>query len=356
MSLRVAMIADDLTGALDTSVAFAVHGFTTRVAVTPAAIAAALRDDPEVLAINTASRALPPEAAAAVVREATRMVSAARPAIRFKKIDSRLKGNVAAETAAMAGVLGARRLLVAPAVPDQQRVVRGGRIAGRGVEAPLPVAPLFDGLGLDVSVADAETRGDLDAVISGGPPPDVLLVGASGLGQAIARALGGRTYRYSFQPAADTLFAFGSRDPITRDQLDTLILTYPELAVADLPAGRPPAIAPARLPALLQCTGEVIEPASAVARRFAETVAAAVAQLRPATLVIGGGDTALAVLERLGAEVLAPVGEPVLGMVDVSVALPGGALRCLVKSGGFGNVDALVGLIESGPVARAAGQ
>jgi len=354
MSLRVAIIADDLTGALDSSVGFAMHGMRTRVAVTADAIGTALADDPEVLAINTASRPLPPEAAAAAVRDAAQQLPA-RSTLVFKKIDSRLKGNVAVETAAMAAMVRALRIVVAPAVPDQQRLVKDGRVVGRGVAAPIAVAPVFEGLGLPVSVADAETRGDLDALVARGLAADTLFVGASGLAKALARAIGGPLQRYSFQPDGETLFVLGSRDAITRDQIEVLTTTYPELSVAVLPAAGAETALPSRLPALLRPPSELVASPDEVSARLADMAAEAVARLHPATLVLGGGDTALAVLDRLGAKLLAPVGEPILGMVEVTVTVSGRPLRCLVKSGGFGNVDALVGLVESGPVARVAG-
>jgi uncharacterized protein YgbK (DUF1537 family) len=89
-----------------------------------------------------------------------------------------------------------------------------------------------------------------------------------------------------------------------------------------------------------------------VAARFGDVVAQAVARLAPRRLVVGGGDTALAVLGRLGARVAAPAAEPQPGLVAAAIMGAAGML-CLVKSGGFGTNDILAGLVESRPFAAA---
>jgi uncharacterized protein YgbK (DUF1537 family) len=353
MSLRVAIIADDLTGALDSSVAFALHGLKTRVAVTPAAIAAGLADEPDVLAVNTASRALPPEAAAELVRRAASALADARPEVLFKKIDSRLKGNVGPETAAMAAAFDAPVVLAAPAVPDQGRITQGEVVVGRGVPEPLPIAPVFAGLGRPLRVIDAASNDELDTVTQRASNR-TLLVGASGLAAALARVLGEVREEPAFVADDATLFAFGSRDAITAEQVDALLAALPDLAAVDLRQGRADRPLPDRLPALLRCIGPLGDDPDAVADLLADAVAETVARLEPKTLVVGGGDSALAVLARLGAEVLVPVAEPRPGMVVARLTGHASGIRCLVKSGGFGTIDTLLGLVESGPRARAA--
>jgi uncharacterized protein YgbK (DUF1537 family) len=340
-----------LTGALDSSVGFALCGLKTRVALTPGAIGEALAGDPEVLAVNTASRALEPAAAGRIVGEAALALGQRGPGVLFKKIDSRLKGNVGAETEAMAAALGARRLVVAPAVPDQGRFTRDGAVVGRGVAEALPIAPLFAGLDRPVEVVDAANDEALDAVAAM-PAEGTLFVGAGGLGAAFARRLG-RTARTEALPAEDsTLFAFGSRDPITMEQIAALRAARPDLELVELPGGAAGRL-PGRLPALLCLTGPWLANPTAVAARFGEAVADAVAGLRPKRLVLGGGDTAFAVLGRLGARVVTPLAEPQPGLVAAAITGAAGML-CLVKSGGFGTIDILAGLVESRPLAAAA--
>src|SRR5690349_12261232 len=116
----VTILADDLTGACDTGCLFAGAG---PVAVTVPGVLEA--HDRAVLAVDTETRMLPDAAAAAVLREAARRLRprlAAGPV--FKKIDSTMRGPVAAEVAALlehgppfAGAL------VCPAFPAERRVV-----------------------------------------------------------------------------------------------------------------------------------------------------------------------------------------------------------------------------------------
>ncbi|WP_165644639.1 four-carbon acid sugar kinase family protein, partial [Oharaeibacter diazotrophicus] len=59
MTVRVAIVADDLTGALDTAAPFVSAGLAAAVAVTPAALDEAIGTGARVVAVATASRALP---------------------------------------------------------------------------------------------------------------------------------------------------------------------------------------------------------------------------------------------------------------------------------------------------------
>ncbi len=347
MTLKVAIVADDLTGALDTSAPFVAAGLTAAVAMTPEAVRRALESKPDVLAVNTASRALPVDEAAAGVAEATAGFMPSAPAIVLKKIDSRLKGNIGAETAALADRTGRTRVSVAPAVPDQGRIVKDGAVTGKGVDAPLAIRPLFAAAGLEPEVLDAESDADLDRVVRRQHNwQDTLLVGARGLGLALARSLAtGKASGEALRPTSATLFAFGSRDPITERQIARLAEDRSSLALCDAPAGRFEPAGDQRLPLLVHCTGDMDREPAHVATRFGSAIAAAVRQLRPSTLVMGGGDTAFAILSALGADVLFPRGEAAPGLPWFEIAMSNGKkLRCVVKSGGFGTIDVLSGL------------
>jgi uncharacterized protein YgbK (DUF1537 family) len=351
MTPRIAIIADDLTGALDTSTPFALHGLRVAAPLVVEDIDEALGANPDVIAVNTASRALGREDAASRVREAAeRLLGAERPDIIFKKIDSRLKGNIAAECESLARAFGFREAVIAPAVPDQERFTVGGAIAGRGIDTPLAIAPFFDGLPLEATIRDARSDGDLDDIVAhqAGRWDRTLAIGARGLGGALARAIGGSAGPRTLQPSnvEATLFAFGSTDPITLAQIEML---RGSVDVREAPVGTLPAPDALRLPLVLQITGERIAPADAVAARFAESVADHIAALGPANLVMGGGDTTLAILQRLGVRVLFPVGEAAPGLPAFDIALPDGKpLRCVAKSGGFGPPDVLARLLQRG--------
>ncbi len=128
MTPRWLTIADDLTGAADCAVAFAKRGLDTAVLW-----GRGVDHEAAVLAIDANSRALPASAAAA--SQVAILSAHWRPGVRFyKKIDSTLRGQPAAELAAQLHELGqgiGRRTplaVVAPAFPATGRRTRGGRV------------------------------------------------------------------------------------------------------------------------------------------------------------------------------------------------------------------------------------
>ncbi|CAN7662150.1 four-carbon acid sugar kinase family protein [Rhizobium rhizogenes] len=353
MKLKVAIIADDLTGALDTGTPFVEAGLSVTVAIDIDAIADALASRSEVVVINTASRALSEEKAVARIGLAANALVAASPEIILKKIDSRLKGHVAAESAALAAAFGHREIVLAPAIPDQERFTRNGKVIGRGVDYPLTIAELFIARPETVLVIDAESDGDLDRLVVRRDWKTSLAVGARGIGSALARHVGREgSASQNFVPTARTLFAFGSRDPITAAQMATLEASGSLGATIDAPMGLVKCGKGQALPLLLRCTGDITEEATAVANRFANGVTSVMEDTHPDMLMMGGGDTAAAVFRTLGIRLLTPKGEiePGIPWFDVTMA-NGTRLRCAVKSGGFGNSDSLLRLIPQNQAA-----
>src|SRR3954451_17033667 len=136
---KILIIADDLTGAADCGAAFAECGMETTVLLTSAGSGAMnVREvvDTQALAIDADTRCLGPEQAAACVSGMVRTYGDGGgdrgPNFIFKKIDSTLRGNVAAELAA---TLAATRehastrvvILLAPAFPACGRTTVNGR-------------------------------------------------------------------------------------------------------------------------------------------------------------------------------------------------------------------------------------
>ncbi|AXY41572.1 four-carbon acid sugar kinase family protein [Halomonas sp. JS92-SW72] len=379
---RVAIIADDLTGALDAAAPFAARGATTRVVIALEQLEAALeawKDAlPEVIAVNTESRHLAPGPAAARVAWAARCLARAAPERWFKKIDSTLRGQVVAETLALRKATG-RRLLVAPAVPAQGRTVCNAEVHVEGVplaataygqdarSAP-PLGPLdtlyaVEGVSLsrhrplsegplptDDCVCDAVNQADLSYAyrIMVGEPSRWLAVGAAGLATVMAQHLFGRLrgLKVSLSRCQHRLYAVGSRSPRAAAQLALLRASAPELPVCQ--ALSPQATAPDRMEAgiLVPGPGTGEETAEAVAVAMGEQVARVVA-LWPegaGLLLLTGGDIAMAALQRLGVvsiEVMAEWAPGVpLGRLD------GDPNRLVItKAGGFGEPE-LLGALE----------
>ena len=115
--MTVRILADDLTGALDTAAGFTGDGpVTVRWDLgAPAG---------ECIAMSSETReAAHDEAVARVTRLAAALPG---PGILLKKVDSLLRGHVAAEIAATMRAGGFARAIFAPAFPDRGRVTRNG--------------------------------------------------------------------------------------------------------------------------------------------------------------------------------------------------------------------------------------
>ena len=119
--LRLLMIADDFTGALDTGVQLAAHGIPTQVVVGQADLSAC---SSTVLVVDTETRHLPAAKAAKAVEELTRSAVENGVGCIYKKTDSALRGNIGAELAALLKASGARNL---PFLPVLSAAVSPGR-------------------------------------------------------------------------------------------------------------------------------------------------------------------------------------------------------------------------------------
>jgi uncharacterized protein YgbK (DUF1537 family) len=181
LNTRWLILADDLTGAADAAVAFACRGHAAEVSWD----AGAGEENLAVQAIDLDTRTAPGRDAAARHREAVQRRLGPGLSL-FKKIDSTLRGQPAAEMAAIATVL--RELgrtswgVLAPANPPMRRTTRDGHVFIDG--QPLEHTDTWK---LEHSYPDA----DLAAMArSAGLHPLVLpLAAIRGDGQAMQRAL-----------------------------------------------------------------------------------------------------------------------------------------------------------------------
>lgn len=125
--LKLAVIADDLTGANDAGVQFAKQGLTVQVFLNDL-LAKDLDLLPEVMVLDTDSRAASPAEAFARVRATGGLVRkmAANPPMTFKKIDSTLRGNIGPEIDAAMAEYDLAWAAVAPAFPANGRITVGG--------------------------------------------------------------------------------------------------------------------------------------------------------------------------------------------------------------------------------------
>lgn len=411
------IVADDLSGAADCAAAFASAGARALVSLAPLPAARsadgpvapadklAVPADGSVLAVDTDSRALPPAEAVRRVRAAI----ANRPpgTLVYKKIDSTLRGHLAAELAAALDAMPeAAGAVLAPAFPQQGRTVVGGRCfvngeplettalwRGAGIAGPAdPVARLqAEGLsavslaaapaggeqaladriaqafaaGVRVAVCDAASVEELSrlaralALLDRSP----LIAGSAGLARSLAALRRQPSAPRDASPAhvlgrpgRPVLTVIGSRAPVARAQAAAIVSATGALAVA-VPAARlvaePPdgaagdaitaALAAGRHAVLTVGDGETDLALSLAIARGLARLAAPAAA-HAGRLVLTGGDTARAVLDALGASAIELLGEVEPGVPLARAArLP---LLCL-KAGGFGNANTLLHAVQA---------
>lgn len=123
--VRYLVLADDLTGALDTGLQLRRQGIPTKVLAEYPAGNYFQNERIPALVINTNSRHSCPETAYRIVREICREAARYPIEILYKKTDSALRGNISAELEAIADA-GYETIYFAPAYPKLYRITRGG--------------------------------------------------------------------------------------------------------------------------------------------------------------------------------------------------------------------------------------
>jgi uncharacterized protein YgbK (DUF1537 family) len=343
------LIADDLTGALDTAAEFV--GMTGPIdAFWHGSIPTVL---PANAALDSSTRELHPDAATPVITMLAPTLNGATVA--FKKVDSLMRGPTLAEIATCVRVGGWRQAIMAPAFPYQGRATRDGvqyardmqghwsavsddliaRLQELGLQARVgqPDTPLPPG----ICVFDAETDADLDCVVALAKATDpVLWIGTGGLAQSIARLA---------PPPAGTdlplplLGLFGSDQAATEVQLAACGTDWVSLKDGGPAEAR---LVAARLGTSGRVAASLDLPAGLGRDIAARRIAAALHRLvrdipRPGTLLVAGGETLRSLCHSLGARSLVIQGRIVPG-VPRSL-LRGGlwdGVTVVSKSGAFG--------------------
>ncbi len=140
---KLGIVADDLTGAMDSSGYFASRGFSTVVILEQDFSSIA-----DVVVIDTNSRTDDTKTAAEKVRQA---VKSLKGKLVYKKIDSTLRGNIGAELEAAMEEIAAEKLIMAPAFPAVGRTTVDGVLLVNGVSVAQtgfshdPVNPVQEG-------------------------------------------------------------------------------------------------------------------------------------------------------------------------------------------------------------------
>ena len=194
---RIGLIADDLTGAADSAVPFLALG-PVQVGLWPHVPSGSA----VCLAVSTESREAPSQVGFERSKTAARNLQLAGCDLLYRKVDSQLRGSVAAD---LAGVLDGfpGPCVLAPALPEAgRRTVAGRQLFGT---ERVDIAQLLEKAGRPVvlggiaeaapgliAVCDAETDADLDVIAAAvAGLPEVIPAGSAGLASALARTLAG---------------------------------------------------------------------------------------------------------------------------------------------------------------------
>ncbi len=341
------LLADDLTGALDTAAELTGLCGPVQVVWDRAPIR------PGGLAIESGTREASRDAAVARVRSLAPLLDGA--GIAYKKIDSLMRGHVAAELAACLASGSWAHCVLAPAFPAQGRITRDGRVLARqsngawsAVPQDLLAALQAEGLrparGVTaaalppgLAVFDAGNQADLARIAGLGRTATgpVLWCGSGGLARALA---GDAAPQASTHLRGPVLGLFGSDQAVTVRQLAACEACW--IRVTD--GGSAEASRVARLmeggAALVSVALPEGMDRAAAARRIEAVVTDLIHRLpRPGTLAVAGGETLRAICRGLGAGALEATGLVAAG-VPRSVMLGGawGGLEVVSKSGAFG--------------------
>ncbi len=351
------LLADDLTGALDTAAELTALCGPVRVLWDGSATAPSQSGS---IALDSGTRET--ERDAAFARVTSLAPALAGPGIAYKKVDSLLRGHVAAELSACFGLGAWRHCVFAPAFPAQGRITRAGRLlvrqpdgdwspAGDGdllaalAAEGLPARPgsLDAPLPPGVSVFDAEIEDDLARLASLGRQAQgpVLWCGSGGLARALA---GEARVRPSTVLTAPVLGLFGSDQAVTARQLAACGRCWIRLVEGG------GAAAAERVSRRMETAGVALAsldlPTGLTRGEAASRIEAAFTDLvhrlpLPGTLIAAGGETLRALCRGLGARSLETTGLVAPGVPRS--AMRGGAwdgLEVVSKSGAFGT-DAL---------------
>lgn len=333
---QLIMISDDLTGALDSSVFFANKGFKVVTAIGHEDIVLAMDTGADVIAIVTGTREASEEVSVDITNKICSFISGFKGII-FKKIDSRLKGNIDSELSNLLNWFD-KKVLFVPAIPRLGRFVENGYLTGFGVTPPLKLNQKITSV---ETFPNVNSDQDIDEIL-----PEVLentiYVGSAGMAEAIARRLSSKpdfVSKLNIQTPA--LLAIGSRDPITIAQLDFLT-NEPVVCAIN---GKLPNIPLCDITLVRMTSGAKAVTAQVAGDAFAKGISDLVLNNNISTLFVCGGETAHAVLKRLEIKIIQVIGEVLPGVpVAHSINCPK-ELTIITKSGGFGEPDLLENLI-----------
>lgn len=399
--MRIGVIADDLTGALDTGVQFRNWGLSVQVVPILEEVDI-VEEKNDVIVINTDSRYDIPKISYNKVKKATEILLD-HVQYFYKKIDSTIRGNIGKELDALMDITNQVHAIMAPAFPQAKRSTINGDMYVDGVPlsqteysteisqgsshipniialqsqrkiAHISLENLRKGhtelvkayneeikKGNQIIIFDAKTEHDLLQVGKLCKQTSIIC-GSAGLAAELPEALGIRSPPPSLTVCGSTRATTKRQVIQLADRLGTLKINLNTLdlitgldamhsvisqtgdAIAD---GNHVVIVSAPDTEIVKKTRKLGEKLGKNAAQIDEEVVDALATVtvevlkdqKVSGIILTGGATALAVLEKIGAKTLKIIEEvqPGIPLIELS-----NGVKVVTKAGGFGLDDALV--------------
>jgi len=368
--MRIAVIADDLTGALDTGVQFTQWGYTTQLTKKPQNSTA------QVTITNTDTRNKTPKEAYQTVYNIAKQLT--HNTIIYKKIDSTLRGNPGPETQAILDATGETTAILTPTYPPTGRRVHNGHLYIHNTpvteteyineyrhrtsyipeilntKTKIHVAKNPENIKPGINIIDTTTEKDL---IKTARHHTRILAGSAGLADALCQTL---------RNPPPVITIIGSMRTQTRNQaqqlktrlgakiipLDTTkaLNGIPQTqtmkeAEAALKTGQDVVITSAPSPEIVEQTKTEAQRMGLSIEELEKRVTGALAEVtenllkhKTSGLILTGGATALAVTERLAVKNIVILDEVEPGVPVLRLD----QTPAVTKAGGFGQPDTLI--------------
>ena len=390
--LKLLIVADDFTGALDTGVQFASLGASAKV-VTSTQCDSSQLEGLDVLIFDAESRHTAPAISYKKVYDFVKSVATLGVEYVYKKTDSGLRGNIGAELAGAMDALSVKSMAFIPAFPEMNRVTKNGIHyidsvpVGKSMFAEDPFNPVkysdvreiiaSQTSKKGIRVYDAESDSDMEKIAASlGSESLKLTAGCAGFAKVLAKALGfDRKPKEVHGMPERFLMLCGSVNPVTRAQMDfaarhgfKYMALSPEQKLNPAWPGSQEcresakkwmaeivkcnSVLDANNPAETEQTNNYIKSHNLNLDQVMHNISHAIAGAGKALIDEGldarlmcvGGDTLLALMEAVGVTELVPLCEIALGVVLTSFEYSGKRYYIMTKSGGFGEPDLLVNL------------
>lgn len=392
--VKLLIIADDFTGALDTGVQFAIQGACTKIVSGKDAEHLQIgREKAEVIIVDTETRHLSGEQAyRVVVKLAAKALKENIPYI-FKKTDSALRGNIGMELAALLEVSSEKFLPFIPALPALHRVTRKGihyidavpiaeTVFGKDPFEPVTSSYIKDlfhhtqihaeiikksenyNLELDqpaVGIFDADTMEDIRNIVTELNNKNELriMAGCAGLASVLSEILEfSHNIKEKPELSKPFLIICGSLNPISKKQIEyaqkqgysRFTISEEKQLEADYQESEEGKDWLASMKTELNNSGAAMidtglskeerfkceDTRKKIATGLGDIVKRLINDSNCKTVMIIGGDTLSGFVEQTGCEEITLIGEIKPGTVLSTMRIDGREVSVLSKSGGFG--------------------